>query len=277
MNIISARMAIIGFSEDGLEAKSQLICDETVGPYLTKLDNCEYQPGLEDPGDINLALVLGTVDPGNGFQALYDSALSTLSRDTLNIAVVNTMIKMDGSRQFNQDKFHEGINTLIDAYFVLRMAPKLFNADGGRARVNVLSNTVRIMLETMTRTDDVKIGFDDFRITLTEAGRFWLSTGISSGKGRAIKAARSALIDSFSDNRLVGAQRILLRVVGGDDLLLSEVHDVLDIVESTVTTDTDVIFGVARNHASRPSIKVILMATHFSTKLFPMFTRDTVV
>jgi cell division GTPase FtsZ len=270
MNMISARIAIIGVGEDGLEARRRLISDESVGGYLTDLGT-----GKRKPSKIDLVFVLGAMDPENNPQALSNSALSILSRETLNIAVIGTVLNREDSRQFNPDIFLQGIESLVDACFVVPMAPKLFNADGGRARVNVLSNAVRIILETMTWTDNVRIDFDDLSATLAEAGRFWLSTGIGSGDGRAMKAARSVLIDSFSDNRLVGAQSILLRVVGGDDLLLSEVHDVLDVVRSDVTTDTDIIFGVARNHTSQPSINVTLMATHFSTELFPMFTKGT--
>jgi cell division GTPase FtsZ len=267
MNMISARIAIIGIGEDGLEARRRLISDETVGGYLTDLGT-----GKRKPSEIDLVFVLGAVDPKKNPQALSNSALSILSRETLNIAVISTMLNKEDSRQFNPDIFLQGIESLVDACFVVPMAPKLFNADGGGARVNMLFNAVRIILETMTLTDDVRIDFDDFRNTLTEAGPFWLSTGTGSRDGRAMKAARSALIDSFSDNRLVGAQSILLRVVGGDDLLLSEVHDVLDVVRSAVTTDTNIIFGAARKSVPEPMVKVSLLATHFSVASIPSFT-----
>lgn len=271
MNMISPRIAVIGVGKDGLEAKKQLIYDKTVGTYLTELDTGKYKPDLDEPGAINLVLVLGTEDPRKDFQTLFNPALSILSRKTLNIAVINTMLNKESSRPFNPNMFHEGIKTLVDACFVLYMAPKLFNADGGRARINVLSNAVRIMLETMTITDNVVISFDDFKYTMAEAGQLWLSTGIGSGKDRAIKAARTALTDSFSDNRLIGARKILLRVAGGDDLLLSEVCDVLDITKSAIKTDNDIIFGVARKSVPEPLIKVSLLATHFSAASIPSF------
>ena len=107
----------------------------------------------------------------------------------------------------------------------------------------MLFNAARIMLEKMTITDNVMISLDEFKYTMAEAGQLWLSQGIGLGKNRAIKAARGALTDLFSYNRLIGARKILLRVAGGDDLLLSEVCDVLDITKSAIKTDNDIIFS----------------------------------
>ena len=131
------------------------------------------------------------------------------------MAVINTVNSRESSKQCSLDTFRKGIMTPVDAYFTLNMTPRLFYAGGGRARINALSKAVRIIVEMMTVTDSVVIGFDDFKYTIAEAGQLWLSTGAGSGKDRAIKAARSALIDLSYDNRLVGAQKILLRVVVG--------------------------------------------------------------
>lgn len=271
MNMFVPRTSVIGVGNDGLEIARQLICDGTVETCPTELDTGRYKPDLEVSGLSNLVLIVSTIEPDQDVQALLSPALSILSDETLNIALISTMCRKERSRLFNSGLFCEGIMTAVDACFVLHMAPRLFNADGGRARINGLSNAGRIILEMMTVTDNVMISFDEFKETMVEAGQVWLSTGIGLGMGRAIKAACSVLIDSFSGNRLVGAQKILLRVVGGDDLLLSEVHDVLDILKSAVTTDTEIIFGVARNPVPDPLIKISLLATHFSAASIPSF------
>ena len=49
----------------------------------------------------------------------------------VNIAVINTMLNKESSRPFNPNMFHEGIKTLVDACFVLHMAPGLFNSNIG--------------------------------------------------------------------------------------------------------------------------------------------------
>ena len=271
MNMFVPRTAVIGVGRDGLETARQLICDGTVESCPTELDTGRYKPDLEMSDVSNLMLIVGTIESEQDVQALLSPALSILSDGTLSIALISTMCSKERSRLFNPGLFCEGIMTAVDACFVLHMTPRLFNADGGRARINALSNAGRIILEMMTVTDNVMISFDGFKETMVEAGQVWLSTGIGSGMGRAIKAARSTLIDSFSGNRLVGARSILLRVVGGDNLLLSEVHDVLDAVKSAVTTNTDIIFGVARESVPNPLIKVSLLATHFSAASIPSF------
>jgi len=264
MNIFVPRTAVIGVGRDGLEAARQLICDGTVETCPTGLGTGRYKPDLEVSGVSNWVFIAGTIEPDQDVQALLSPALPILSDGTLNIALISTMCSKERSRLFNPGLFCEGIMTAIDACFVLHMTPRLFNADDGNARINALSNAGRIILEMMTVTDNVMISFDEFKETMVEAGQVWLSTGIGSGMGRAIKAARSALIDSFSGNRLVGAQKILLRIAGGDNLLLSEVHDVLDTAKSVVPANTDIIFGVARKPVPDPLIKISLLATHFS-------------
>jgi cell division GTPase FtsZ len=277
MNMVAPRTTVIGVGKDGSEAARRLIYDGTIQTCLIDLHAGEYKPALEVSGEGSLVLVIGTIDPKRNFEVQLGPALSVLSHKALNVAVINTVNSREGSKQCSLCRFLQGIMTPVDAYFTLDMVPRLFFTEGGRARTNALSNAVRIMLEMMTVTDNVMISFDDFKYIMAEAGLLWLSTGAGSGKDRAIKAARTALTDLFSCSRLIGARKVLLRIVGGDDLLLSEVHDVLDIVQSAVTTDTDVIFGVARNHTSYPSIKVTLMATHFTTKSLHMFTKGTVV
>jgi len=270
MNVVTPRTAVIGVGRDGSEAARQLICDGTIEAYLPELDTKEYEPTLELPGASDLVFVVGTIEPEKDFQAWLSPALSVLSHETLNVAVINTVNDREGSKQCSLGKFRKGIMTPVDAYFTLNMTPRLFFADGGRARINALSKAVRIILEMMTITDSVMISFDEFKYTMAEAGQLWLSTGTGSGKGRAINAARSTLFDSFSDNRLVGARKILMRVVGGDNLLLNEVYDVLGIIRSAVKTD-DIIFGVARKPVPEPVIRVSLIAIHFSTAIIPSF------
>ncbi len=270
MNIATPRTAVIGVGKDGSEAARQLICDGTIETCLTELDTGEYKSALELPGVGDLVFVVGTMEPEEDFQAQLSSALSALSRETLNVAVINTVNSGENSKQCSLDTLHKGIMPPVDAYFTLNMTPRLFYAGGGRARINALSNAVRIIVEMMTVTDSVMISFDDFKYIMAEAGQLWLSTGTGSGKDRAIEAARSALTDSFLDNRLVGARKILLRVVGGDDLLLDEFYDVLDTIRSNVKTD-DIIFGVARKSVPEPVIQVSLIAIHFSAAKIPSF------
>ena len=261
MNTNIPRVAVVGIGEDGLEAARQLIYDGIAETCLTDLDTEGEKSELELPHAINLVLILGTVGTEKECEALFNPAM--LSNRTLNIAVITTMRSDESCEHSNSSMFQKLIMAPVDACFPQYMRTRLFNAEGGRARINALCNISRNILEMMTETDFITIPFGDFEKTMAEAGQVWLSIGMGSGNDRAIKAAGSALVDLFSGNQLLGARKILLRVAG-NSLLLSEVNDVLDVIQSNVKTDTEIIFGVVRKPIPDSFVKVSLLATHYS-------------
>lgn len=254
---------IIGVGRDGSEAARRLLRSGITKTYRTESAEA-YEPNLAS-GASDLVLVLGTMEPGDDFPTLLGSALSILTHDTLNIALIATTCCQKRSSFFNSSPCYGKVINVLDAYSFINMIPALFHKEGGMARIDALFYTARIILEMMTTTDDIRIASSDLKKTMAEVGQIWISSSISSGVDRAIKAASSVLMDQFSGNQLVAAQKILLRVVGGKDLLLCEVNDVLDIIKSAVNIDDKgIVFGVAREPVPDPVIKVSILAIHYS-------------
>lgn len=264
MDILKPRTAVIGFGEDGSEAIRQLINDGLADTYFTDLENMVFKSKLGIPGTIILVLILGTVGMTDDSRKHFNSTLSMLSNRTLNITVITTMGNDEIDKHANPNIPQELLMAPVDACFIQYMRTRLFNADGGRARINALSNAARIIIEMITITDAIRISLDEFRETLSRAGRLWLSSGKGSGNDRAIKAVNSALTDPFTGKQLAGGKKILT-IIGGDDLRLGEVNKILDITESALHMDNkDIVFGVARKSIPDPVIKVLILATHYS-------------
>jgi cell division protein FtsZ len=95
-------------------------------------------------------------------------------------------------------------------------------------------------------------------------GNAIMGTGKGSGKNRAVDAATSASNNPMlEDSSIGGAKNILVNITGGNDLALTEIEEVMEIVTSSADPDALIKYGTVLDATMEDDLFVTLIATGF--------------
>lgn len=137
----------------------------------------------------------------------------------------------------------------------------------------VIAQAVRSITSLVNRTGLIRMGFDDVLTALRNTdSRCLFGYGESDGAQRAQEALdlalRSPLIDQGT--LLSEARNILVQVVGGNDLTLSEVQALMEDLNRFVPDQTQILFGATLDPEMEGRVGVTLMSS-ISARGNPLF------
>jgi uncharacterized protein (DUF697 family) len=93
-------------------------------------------------------------------------------------------------------------------------------------------------------------------------GRAVVGTGRATGEGRARLAAERAISSPLIDDRSVdGATRVLINVVGGNDMKMREIQEAASLVQEHAHEDANIIFGASIDESMTETLTVTVIAT----------------
>ena len=262
------KTTVVTLDKDGSEVAKQLI-RKGRADYVYDFGSGATAPDIKRMEQSELVFILGTQSDRQDIRGTLTPALSYLAGNKLIIAITNSLSDKTFDGYVQPDISIWNLSRALDAHFNIYMPPSIFDASNGQARISALTNTCITILDIMNASDNIAIVYDEFKDALTNAGQAWVSTGCGSGKHRAIEAARTALIEPFSIHSLASAKNVILRIIGGN-LLLGEANDIVQYVETTLGTDTKIIFSVAANSYPEPLIRVSLLATNINSVPCPI-------
>ncbi len=112
----------------------------------------------------------------------------------------------------------------------------------------IISQCVRSIVELVNRRGLIRLGFDDLLTALrNHDSRCLYGYGEATGENRGIDALAQALKNPLMDGgTLLGsAANVLVNIVGGDDLTLSEVQTLMEALVGHIDEKTQLLFGAA--------------------------------
>jgi len=112
----------------------------------------------------------------------------------------------------------------------------------------IISQCVRAVIELVNRRGLIRLGFDDLLTALrSHDSRCLFGYGAASGPGRGKEALTQALKSPLMDggSLLGSAANILVNIVGGSDLTLYEVQNVMEDLAGHIGERTQLLFGAA--------------------------------
>jgi cell division protein FtsZ len=127
----------------------------------------------------------------------------------------------------------------------------------------VLFNAVRGISDLITIHGLINLDFADVRTIMNEMGVALMGTGTSSGKERAMEAARSAISSPLlEDLSIEGARGVLINITGGSDLTLFEVNEASTLIQEAAHEEANIIFGaVVDESVPEGEMRVTVIAT----------------
>jgi cell division protein FtsZ len=130
----------------------------------------------------------------------------------------------------------------------------------------VLRQGVEGISEMITRVGDINIDFSDVVTTMKGQRDALMGIGYGKGENRAAEAASGAINSPLlEDTSIDGATHLLVNIVGGDDLSLVEVDEVMNIIKANADPNVNVIHGLRIDPGMEDRIKVTVIATGFQT------------
>jgi cell division protein FtsZ len=115
----------------------------------------------------------------------------------------------------------------------------------------------------------INTDFADVNTIMRNAGTAIMGVGTSTGEGRAVNAARAAITSPLLEASIDGARGILMNIVGGPNVTLSEVTDAANIIHSVAHPDANIIFGSVIDESVGEAVRVTVIAAGFDPSAAP--------
>ncbi|MDR1419361.1 MAG: cell division protein FtsZ [Treponema sp.] len=134
---------------------------------------------------------------------------------------------------------------------------------------DVLRQGIEGISEMITHVQDINIDFADVLAAMGGQKDALMGIGYGQGKNndRAVTAASAAINNPLLEGlSMVGAKHILVNIVGGEDLTMLEVKEVVDRLKSSADDNVHITHGVRIDPEMGDKIKVTVVATGFQTK-----------
>jgi cell division protein FtsZ len=141
----------------------------------------------------------------------------------------------------------------------------------------VLRQGVQGIADLITVPGLINLDFADVRTIMEGMGMALMGTGVASGEGRAVEAARRAIKSPLlEDLSIDGARGVLINVTGGRSITLHEVNEALNIIHQAADPEANIIFGAVINERMEDEIKITVIATGFEKTTELSVSADTI-
>jgi len=220
--------------------------------------------------DMDLAFVVAGLGGGTGsgaapvlLEAARDAGVMTLCFATL-------PFEFEGAQKREiADEAVEELRAVSDALIVVPN-DRLFETAGGAGLPEgfekadrILAAAARSVWRLVTQPGLITLDFADLQRIAQQSGSLTMGFGEGRGKNRAARAVEAVLQGPLLDEgRIVASARALLvSIVGGEDLALKEVGEIMDAVKAAAGAEADVFMGTVVDAECRSRITVTVIAS----------------
>jgi cell division protein FtsZ len=235
------------------------------------------QAALEDRDKIqefiqgaDMVFITAGMGGGTGTGAAPVIAKTAKEMGILTVGVVTKPFVFEGKKRMKIaeegiEKLRAGVDTLITIpnqhifKIVDRRTPI---REAFLAADDVLRQGVQGISDIITRTGDISIDFADVRTVMAEQGDALMGIGVGHGDNRAVDAASNAITNKLLEfTSIAGTKGLLVNVVGGTDLSLTEYEEVMNIITEHASENATIISGYFVDEAMDDEIQVTVVAT----------------
>jgi cell division protein FtsZ len=187
----------------------------------------------------------------------------------LTLGIVTTPFPFEGKKRAeNADHGIRHLSEYVDTLIVIPNE-KLCEIYGNATLMTAFNNADNVLYEAAKAVSDIititgliNVDFADVKAVMQNMGYALMGTGISEGENRAINAARAAIDNPLlSDISLNGCQSLLLNITAGQDILMSEIEEVSNVIVNETGRGANIIMGVIMEENMTGKISVTIIAT----------------
>ncbi len=221
-------------------------------------------------GDADMVFITAGMGGGTGTGSA--SVVGRIARETgaLTIAFVTTPFKAEGKLRMENaiwglENLRKNADTVITIPNdkLVELYPRLPLMQAFKVADETLSRAIKGLTETITKPGLVNLDFNDIRTIMKGSGVAVIGIGESDGykDERAIKAVEMAINSPLLDVDISDAKGVLVNVIGGPDMTISEAEAVAELLQSKVGAGARIIWGASVDPTLENTIKVMIVVT----------------
>ncbi len=242
--------------------------DPEIGRQAAEDHRAEIEEALKDT---DMVFITAGEGGGTGTGAAPVVAEIARSLGALTIGVVTRPFSFEGKRRATQaEKGIEALRGKVDTLIVIPndrllsvTASDTSMLEAFKIADDVLLSAVRGVTDLITVPGLINTDFADVNAIMRNAGSAIMGVGQSTGEGRAVNAARAAITSPLLEASIDGARGILMNIVGGSSITLTEVTDAANIIHSVAHPDANIIFGSVIDDSIGDAVRVTVIAAGF--------------
>ncbi|MFA7315537.1 MAG: cell division protein FtsZ [Candidatus Paceibacterota bacterium] len=244
-----------------------------IGKRAAEETKAEIQDVIKGADMVFIACGMGG---GTGTGAAPVIAQAAKEQGILTVAVVTKPFSFEGNQRMRlADQGLSELEREVDAILVIPNDRLIIisGKDVGFRQAfamcdEVLKQAVEGISELITTPGMINLDFADIRAVMRDAGSALMGVGITSGEGRAEKAALMAINSPLLDLSISGAKGVLFAISGGDDLTIHEIQEAAKVITESIDKEAKVIFGTIKDEKlKKGEMKVTVIATGFPTDM----------
>ncbi len=111
----------------------------------------------------------------------------------------------------------------------------------------------------------INVDFADVKTIIADKGRGIMGSGLGTGEGGAMKAAKKAISNPLlEESSIEGAKGILINITGGLELSLNDVQEATSFIYDSAHEEVHLIFGAVIDPDIGDEVRVTVIATGFN-------------
>lgn len=240
-------------------------------PEIGKKAAIEDSDSIEDAlRGADLVFITAGMGGGTGTGAAPVIASIAKELGALTVSVVSKPFYWEGKRR--NEFAEQGLQYLkehVDTYIVVPNDRLLDIIDKNtsfkeafRMADDVLRQGVQGISDTINSDGYINVDFADVKAIMETRGMALMGIGEASGEKRDVEAARKALMSPLlADANIKGADGILINITGGNDLTMTEVQNIAQMIYENAGEDASIYKGVVIDETMEGSIKVTIVGT----------------
>jgi cell division protein FtsZ len=257
--------------------KVQIGCELTKGLGSGSDPAIGRQAAIDDK-DALIASIEGadmifiTAGMGKGTGTGASPVIANIAKELgiLTVAVVTKPFFYEGRERVLRAE--EGINELrkhVDSLIIILNDKLLKPSDPSISMLksldianDVLRNAIEGISDIILVPGYLNLDFADVRTIMKNAGTAIIGRGISKGQNAVIEAVKKAVSNPVLEDSLISeAKKVLVHIMSGSNLLMSEVEAISTYIHDAVHEDANIIKGIAINTDIEHEIRVTVIAT----------------
>ena len=219
----------------------------------------------------DMVFVTAGMGGGTGTGAAPIVAATAKEMGILTIGVVTKPFTFEGKKRLSQAE--RGIESLKGKVDTLVVIPndkllqvidrKTSMAEAFMMADDVLRQGVQGISDLITVTGAINLDFADVKTIMQNTGMAHMGIGFASGENKAEDAAKQAIQSPLLETTIEGARGVIINVTGGIDLGLQEVNTAAELIQRSVDTEANIIFGTVVDESMNDEIQITVIATGF--------------
>jgi len=222
----------------------------------------------------DMVFVTAGMGGGTGTGAAPVVASVAKEMGILTIGVVTKPFTFEGKKRLSQAE--RGIESLKNKVDTLVVIPndKLLQIIDRKTSIleafkmadDVLRQGVQGISDLIAVPGLINLDFADVKTIMLNTGMAHMGIGLASGENRAEDAAKQAIESPLLETSIEGARGVIINITGSSNLGLHEVNTAAELIQRSVDSEANIIFGSVVNEEMGDDISITVIATGFEDR-----------